>query len=135
MKKIVIHLLALLPLWLISCNSIDENYLLGTWLLVGEEEYGYENGKLIEEWSANYANEGYWVEFFLDGTVEGALNGTYVCNGEKLSVGDGYFPDEVYDVVRVSYNKFELHQIDEDIDDGIVYREEDIMRFERMKHE
>ncbi len=41
----ILYLLAAMPLWFTSCESVQENYLLGKWQVVEATTNKYEDGK------------------------------------------------------------------------------------------
>ncbi len=138
MKKILMLLVAIVPL-LVSCEkSVDENFLIGTWREVGERTSWYRDDDVIISRYQDYsADEGY-CEFFADGTLDehyyawsyengwgwGLSHKTYILseNGKKLIIQEqrrndyGVYEmyDDVYDIRRTGNDSFELVQTEED---------------------
>ncbi len=114
----ILYLLAAMPLLFTSCESVNENYLLGKWQVVEATTNKYEDGRLDYSY---YETHHYWldeyrvvVQFLQDNTYKGSLyrSGSYTLNeaGDKLTLvpSDTTLQPLVLDITRISNKEFEV---------------------------
>ncbi len=138
MKKIIICLVSIIPLFISCTDSVNENFLTGKWQWVGERTSWYQDEEVIISNYRDMSIGDSYYEFFDDGKVDehwyawsyengwrwGLYHKTYILseNGKQLIIQEErrnnygvYEPcDVVYDIRRTDNDSFELIQTEED---------------------